>query len=186
MSKSIFIAKTRGSALIIALVFLLILTLVGVTAMQGTSQQEIMAGNMRDRSLAFQAAEAALRYCIRTQLEPPAVLPSVATATLPDGWVRRAEGDVDDNGGGADFWRGEFTNRLSLYANRSTNSVTTTRPNSTQLSGVVEEPSCIIEDTRSTDMACSSSSLNCYRITARGFGGTQNAVAIVQQTFYRR
>ena len=53
--------RQRGSALIIALVFLLVMTLIGVTAMQGTSQQESMAGNMRDRNLAFQAAEAALR-----------------------------------------------------------------------------------------------------------------------------
>jgi type IV pilus assembly protein PilX len=55
------LASQRGSALIIALVFLLVMTLIGVTAMQGTSQQESMAGNMRDRNLAFQAAEAALR-----------------------------------------------------------------------------------------------------------------------------
>lgn len=54
-------ASQRGSALIIALVFLLAMTLIGVTAMQGTTQQESMAGNMRDRNLAFQAAEAALR-----------------------------------------------------------------------------------------------------------------------------
>lgn len=51
----------RGSALIIALVFLLVMTLIGVTAMQGTTQQEGMAGNTRQRNLAFQAAEAALR-----------------------------------------------------------------------------------------------------------------------------
>ena len=54
-------ASQRGSALIIAMVFLLVMTLIGVTAMQGTSRQESMAGNVRDRNLAFQAAEAALR-----------------------------------------------------------------------------------------------------------------------------
>lgn len=54
-------APQRGSALIIALVFLLIMTLIGVSAMQGTTQQEGMAGNARQRNLAFQAAEAALR-----------------------------------------------------------------------------------------------------------------------------
>lgn len=50
-----------GTVLIIALVFLLLMTLVGVAAMQGTTLQERMAGNHRDRNLAFQAAEAALR-----------------------------------------------------------------------------------------------------------------------------
>lgn len=51
----------RGTVLIIALVFLLLMTLVGIAAMQGTTLQERMAGNHRDRNLAFQAAEAALR-----------------------------------------------------------------------------------------------------------------------------
>ena len=53
--------RQRGSTLIVALVFLLAMTLIGVTAMQGTTQQESMAGNLRQRNLAFQAAEAALR-----------------------------------------------------------------------------------------------------------------------------
>lgn len=39
------------------------MTLIGTTAMQGTHQQR-MAGNMRDRNLAFQAAEAALREAV--------------------------------------------------------------------------------------------------------------------------
>jgi len=37
------------------------LTIVGVTAMQSTTLEEKMAGNQRDRSVAFQAAETALR-----------------------------------------------------------------------------------------------------------------------------
>ncbi|EHQ53727.1 Tfp pilus assembly protein PilX [Ectothiorhodospira sp. PHS-1] len=50
-----------GSALIIALIFLLLITMIGVTAMQSTTMQERMAGNLRDGYLAFEAAEAALR-----------------------------------------------------------------------------------------------------------------------------
>ena len=50
-----------GSALIVALVFLLVMTLIGTTAMQGTTQQERMAGNYLDRMKAFQAAEGALK-----------------------------------------------------------------------------------------------------------------------------
>lgn len=53
-------AIQRGSALIVALVFLLIMTLIGTTAMQGTTQQERMAGNYLDRMMAFQGAEGAL------------------------------------------------------------------------------------------------------------------------------
>lgn len=50
-----------GAALIISLIFLLLMTLIGVTSMQTTTLQERMAGNSRDRNLALQAAEAGLR-----------------------------------------------------------------------------------------------------------------------------
>jgi type IV pilus assembly protein PilX len=51
----------RGAVLIVALLFLTILTILGVTAMTATTFEERMAGNTRDLSLAFQAADAALR-----------------------------------------------------------------------------------------------------------------------------
>ncbi len=44
-----------------ALIFLVLLTLLGVSAMQTATMEERMAGNMRNENLAFQAAEAALR-----------------------------------------------------------------------------------------------------------------------------
>jgi len=51
----------RGVALVTALVFLLLLTVIGVTAMRTATVQERMAGNARDRNVAFQAAEETLR-----------------------------------------------------------------------------------------------------------------------------
>lgn len=53
--------RARGSALIVALIILLLMTLIGTAGIQGTVMQERMAGNVRDRNLAFEAAEAALR-----------------------------------------------------------------------------------------------------------------------------
>ena len=50
-----------GAALFVSLVFLLIMTIVGLAGMQNTSLQEKMAGHLRDSSLAFQAAESALK-----------------------------------------------------------------------------------------------------------------------------
>lgn len=50
-----------GAVLIIGLVFLVLLTMIGMTAMQVTTMQEKMAANARDRDLAFQNAEAGLR-----------------------------------------------------------------------------------------------------------------------------
>jgi len=64
-SASLICSHTRkrqlGVALVVALVFLLVLTILGVTAMQSATLQERMAGNLRDRNVGFQAAEAALR-----------------------------------------------------------------------------------------------------------------------------
>ncbi|MCB1961362.1 MAG: hypothetical protein KDE68_12695 [Rhodocyclaceae bacterium] len=53
--------RQNGSALIVGVIFLLVMTMLGLTAMQTTTLEERMSGNMRDRGLAFQAAEMALR-----------------------------------------------------------------------------------------------------------------------------
>jgi len=51
----------RGAALVISLIFLLVITIVAVAGTRSTTMQERMAGNTRDRNLAFQAAESGLR-----------------------------------------------------------------------------------------------------------------------------
>lgn len=53
--------RERGVALVIVLILLLVMTLLGVASMRGTLLEERMSGNLFSRSLAFQAAEAALR-----------------------------------------------------------------------------------------------------------------------------
>lgn len=55
------VVAQEGSALIISLVFLLLITLVAVASVQRSTLEERMAGNLRDQNNAFQAAEAALR-----------------------------------------------------------------------------------------------------------------------------
>ncbi|MES1999424.1 MAG: PilX N-terminal domain-containing pilus assembly protein [Pseudomonadota bacterium] len=55
------IRRQSGIALITGLIFLVVLTLLGVTAMRATSLEERMAGNMRDRNLAMESASACLR-----------------------------------------------------------------------------------------------------------------------------
>jgi len=53
--------QQHGAVLVISLIMLLIITLFGITGMQTTVLEEKMAGNMRNKSIAFQAAESALR-----------------------------------------------------------------------------------------------------------------------------
>lgn len=50
-----------GAVLLVSLVMLLLLTLIGLAGMRMVQLEERMAGNLRDRQMAFQAAEAALR-----------------------------------------------------------------------------------------------------------------------------
>ena len=51
----------QGAVLITGLVFLLVLTMLGISAMSINVLEERMAGNSRDLNLAFQAAESGLR-----------------------------------------------------------------------------------------------------------------------------
>lgn len=53
--------KQQGAVLIVSLILLVLMTIVAVTGMRRTSIEEHMAGNLRDQTVAFQAAEAALR-----------------------------------------------------------------------------------------------------------------------------
>jgi type IV pilus assembly protein PilX len=52
----------RGVSLVIVLVLLVATSLLGIAVLRSTAMQERMSANQRDRSLAFQAAESALRY----------------------------------------------------------------------------------------------------------------------------
>lgn len=51
----------QGAVLLVGLIMILMLSIIGIAAIRGSGMQELMAGNMRDRNLAFQAAEAGLR-----------------------------------------------------------------------------------------------------------------------------
>jgi type IV pilus assembly protein PilX len=68
-----------GAVLIISLIMLLLLTLIATTGMQTTSLEEKMAGNLRDKDLAFQAAESALKAA-EASITPPAAIPAFTLA----------------------------------------------------------------------------------------------------------
>lgn len=87
----------RGMALLVSLVFLLLLTLIGISSMQNATLQEKMAGSVGLRNQSFQTAEAVLRvgesavqldsYSLAvcsgtTQCAPPAESSTVKAAGL--------------------------------------------------------------------------------------------------------
>ena len=61
MTRSTYRTGQRGAVLIVSLLFLVVLTMLGITAMTTTTFEERMAGNARDAAIAHQAAEAAAR-----------------------------------------------------------------------------------------------------------------------------
>jgi len=53
--------KQQGAVLVVSMLVLLVMTMIGLAAVQTNVLQEKMAGNMLDKNMAFQAAEAGLR-----------------------------------------------------------------------------------------------------------------------------
>ena len=71
--------KQKGVTLVIGLLMLLVITIVGVTAMSGTTSNERMTSNHQFQSLSFQAAESAIHDSFN--------VPSVAPALLDANWT---------------------------------------------------------------------------------------------------
>lgn len=72
--------RQRGVALLVALILLIVITLVGLAAIGTTLLQNRAAANQYDRSVAFQASEAALRQA------QVAIQNATATQTAPAGF----------------------------------------------------------------------------------------------------
>ena len=174
----------RGSALIVSLVFLLLLTMLGVGAMKSSVLQERMAGNTRDTNLAFQAAESALRAGENV----------VGQSPLPDfgGTVPGYRAQVEKATG--DYWTKKYLWDDVAAANGGSQ-----RFNGA-LGGVVEAPRFVIEKfslgTGQTQNPLDSVKASVgggrgaggatrpiYRITARGVGQSTDTVVILQSTF---
>ncbi|QSA99167.1 pilus assembly protein PilX [Methylococcus sp. EFPC2] len=169
----------KGAVLVVSLIMLLLMTLLGVTALQTITLEEKMAGNMRDRSLAFQAAESALR----------AGEIFLSQATLPV--FNCANGLYKANASGTNC----ATATPDLWASVDWTSSNVTTYSGT-LSGVANNPAYIVEEFSAASASASGGSLeagtvytsgvpNTYRITARGTGGTASSVVILQSTFKR-
>lgn len=172
--------RQQGVALIMAMVFLMILTIIGVTVMSTTSLQEKMAGNVQDKHSAFQAAESALR----------------AAETVVEGWGNKPT-DFGNNTAGhylpqagttMPWWESVNWDPLAGEALAIAENI----------DGVDTQPSYIIEDlgvlpgtgggassivTGFAPPAAVAGDASMYRITARGVGRTNTAVAVVQSVY---
>jgi type IV pilus assembly protein PilX len=168
----------QGVVLVVALLLLLILTLIGLSATETTVMQERMAGNTRDREIAFEAAEAALRAAEQY------IQAHVSTNT-----VYGANGLYED--GTHELW---------------TNAVWSSDSNSRKYDPSVADakwatpPRYVIEilgslpksafnanlETSYLDIPKPTGETKMFRITARGTGITDTAVVYLQTTYAKQ
>jgi type IV pilus assembly protein PilX len=164
--------RQQGVVLVISLIMLLLMTIIGTTGMQATSLEEKMAGNMRDRNLAFQAAEAALKEgeaqvtalpynCAAGRFLPMDSDCNVATMEAVPVWD-------------SINWAANSILFVGMLANVNAN------------------PRYIIEDMGVVPVVNCTAPLvlgvcpeRYYRVTARATGGTAEAVVIVQSILQR-
>lgn len=147
-----------GSALLISLVFLLLLTMIGLASIQDSTLQERMAGNERNRNLAFQSAEAALRAGERWLLGSIG-LPS---PTAEGGFISPSYDGPRPSDPGYDWGKSKPVGSTARYAVE----LIVTKEHGPRQFGEVYE-------------------VGSYRVTARAEGGTADAVVILQSTVRR-
>lgn len=152
--RSAAVRRQQGATLIVALIFLAILALLGVTVAQTTQLEERMASNTRDRDLALQATEAALSWAGVNMAALSAAAPQLNTAL----------------GNNAAYW--------SAY-NWAGSSTQLTGANIT-VNGLATYPQLVVQ--RRGGVPPPGTSAN-YRVTARGVGATSNAVVILQAEY---
>lgn len=166
-------SSQRGATLIVALILLLILTLVGVAGMQDTTLQEKMVGNMRDRNLAFQAAEASLRAGEKY----------LQAATVPA--FNNSGGLINSSYTGLSAGDPAFWDSYPWASN--------SRAYSTTFSELTAAPRYVVEEVPTKMSPIGESmkfgilkEIKSYRVTARASGGTTDAVVILQSTYRRQ
>lgn len=181
----------RGSTLIVALVFLMILTMLGVTVAGNNVLQERMAGNTRQRDLAFQAAEHALKAADTTINNPASAVslymadvvakhPGAPTVAQPANTHKNGDNVAGINpytighNNDINYWNNTFqwTDATSTQVTGISSSLTAANPRYT-----IEQmpPATCPEDATKTCFY--------FRVTAHGEGKDSNADSIVQSMY---
>lgn len=179
--------KQSGMVLLVGLVMVLLITIVGMAAIRGTGLQESMAGNMRDRNIAFQAAESALR------VGEAIVAPE---STLPSFSCNKGSGVCEDISDGSPEKSVIFWGSADWSAEVSVAKVV-----DLGMANLYASPSYLVErlSLPITSHAASEGSgigvgslqnvagavADPFRITSRGVGITPDSVVVVQSTYLR-
>lgn len=166
----------QGAILVVSMMLLLMLTIIGVTAMNVVTIEERMAGNMRDANIAFQGAEAALRDG-EAFLAPLASEPATCSSAPCSIWEKDtlpANMAFQDLG----WWN---ANGEEYGADGTT-----------QLGSIYNDPYSIIEfqefvrDSLTVGHAPPPTGRVFYRLTGWSQGGSAEAIAVLQTTYVKR
>jgi type IV pilus assembly protein PilX len=183
----------RGFSLIVGLIFLVAITLLGVIAMKNTILQERMAGGLRDRSLAFQAAEAALRDAKLDLLNMRAggIVCAPADNCHPNNPIVHESGFdtactlgrcFDDPGDGWGYGGVAGQSAVDAFPlNAGPGVVYGFYTGSPAIGGVAVQPRYLIE--AFLDVNGIGDKKAYYRITARAVGANPNTVVVLQEVF---
>lgn len=205
--------RQRGAVLIVALIFLLLLTILAISATGRSLLQERMAGSLRNAQQARMSAETALRgaewklWMNTTNLTTTPLL--CGSGVLAGSCYKYSPGNpaYAVNGVVSHFRHGQgwITAGATVYTGPS-GSVDYTAANSTlgtaaATAELAKNPVYIIEDlgvelppgvgsglhesgaTGNTGGGYTSTTRHIYRITARATGGSANTVSVLESTF---
>lgn len=182
--------RESGASLIVILVMIVALAFVALAAMSSSVLQEHMAGNQRDRNVALQAAEAALRD---GEADAQANLDEASAFTLAcvDG-LCMPPSEVASGASSAPVWKNiDWTTQARAYGSR-TGAPALLGPDNTALAS---QPAYLIE--RLPALAPCAGCSRCttcgpkvnplaFRITARATGVRPSTVVILQSTYVKQ
>jgi type IV pilus assembly protein PilX len=187
--------RQSGAALIVGMFMLLLLTIIGLSAMQGVTMQERMSGNMRDATMALESAEVGLRYIedgFLNNIEELdvglAYADCNATCQIID--ARNNSTPQHDLLAGSSAWSAEAIN-YGAYKNTAGNLISP--PTGTDMGTTASIPKLMVEyvaykgDSLGTGTGVvDDTGLDLYRTSVKANGGTSNSEAMLQVIYARR
>lgn len=173
--------RQRGAALITSLIILLVLTVLGVSAMNTSSLEELMAGNLRDQNLSFQAAEAALRDGERDIASWGGMPPTATSDGTNRGlYILDSFGSFETAAYNTSVW-----NNGTTYGTNTGVAISNLGDVQTLPIYLIEEQDFIAKDASFKSQVQKDGAFY-YRVTTRGVGISTNAVSVIQSTTARR
>ena len=189
----------QGAVLIVALILLVVMTILGVSSMQSSMMEEIMAGNIKDCNLGFQASEASIRDAtewLSTRRTKPDANSSASNNvfsaevyTLGDE-ISPATSKYDWDTYGIQF--GKLDSTTHTITNRVGSCTTSATTSNGPMSGLFTPPCSVIEehsfipDDLDPDTRAKGIGRYYYRITSRGFGGTEKSQPRLEAILFQR